>query len=993
MHKLLIICSVLLFTGLAASSQQKTLSLKLVKKEAEILPGQIINFPFFITNKSGRPLQLNTEISVPQGWKVIIKSKTVLIEPEKQNFSVFTLQVPPGYPVGKYEIVVKAVADGQTLATEIADLRVKEIENISLQLLEAPDYILAGDTLKANYQLQNQGNTLKNVFIETGNCQVSGDPEIKLRPGKTAKFTVFKVIPEETSKAVKEFISVRAVVDEKVMESKYQSILVFPSKNTKKDLFHRFPVSLSATYISTNRQAKYQSAYQFELFGSGWLGPQQKHKIEFLARGPNNTNLSFLGMYDQYYLSYSGKNLEVFLGEKSFSFTPLTESSRFGVGTENKVKLNNGLFMGFLYVNPRFFGEIEDEYAIYTGFEKDRNNILSLYFIQKNNRLTQEDTYLGSLNTIFQPLKKTTVELELSRGVFGEIADNAYRTNINTQFLIFNLAGNYFYTGKNYPGFYSNSTFYSGNLSANLTSRLSIGVYAREDFLNAELDTFFVYAPYSKSFQTILNYNFANRSYLKFFWREFERKDRLALDKFHYKTRSVNAQINQKIKKFDYDVIGEIGNTTNYLLAPGQNKQQTYRASLNLGYRLNPRNAFRAFGSWSNINRFVSGEQRNLTAGLSATSKISKNFSANFHLQNAYNIDDYYRNRNLMQLNLDYRFLKHHQFTVRSFYTIFRRQTENPEFTFSATYTYNFGLPVKQLVKAGDLKGRITNENDEPVEGVIVNLLNESAVTNKNGEFRFPSIQPGRHLLSVDRSDFEIDEVTNIPLPIEVEILEEQTTTINFKITEGAKVTGRFVTEKKQPDEFSGGNIVIELASETEQFRISSSPDGAFSFPVVRPGNWKLKIYSSSIPKGYELNQTLYNLTLEPGAKKTVNIDLKPKKRNIIFKSQNISLSTSDMNKNKPVELSGSPKAKTNKQPNGNFYSIQVGAFSKQIEPNAEFFKGYKFDHEKKIGNYYIYFIGTFENREQAEKAKPELQKAFKGAFVVRFKNGNAIYR
>ncbi|HKJ80267.1 MAG TPA: carboxypeptidase regulatory-like domain-containing protein, partial [Prolixibacteraceae bacterium] len=420
------------------------------------------------------------------------------------------------------------------------------------------------------------------------------------------------------------------------------------------------------------------------------------------------------------------------------------------------------------------------------------------------------------------------------------------------------------------------------------------------------------------------------------------------------------------------------------------------RASLNLGYRINSRNAFRAFGSWSNINSFVSGEQRNVTAGMSVVTRLHKNISANFHLQNAYNIEDYYRNRNLMQLNVDYKFLKQHKFTLRSFYTLFRRQTENPEFTFSATYTYNFGFPVKRLMKAGDLSGRVTNDADEPVEGVIISMLNKSAVSDKNGEFSFKSIQPGNHLIIVDRSNFNINETINIPTPIEVSIFEDQVTPLHFKVTEGAKVTGRFTSSDQTSPNSPGKNIIIELADENEQFRISTSTDGTFSFPIVRPGNWRLKIYPNSIPSGFEINQTNFNLQLKPGENMELEIPLLRKKRNIIFKSQNISLSTSSAPKTDPVKPALDNKLKEPKN-EGNkndhiFYTVQVGVFSKKIDPGSTFFKGYKFDHEKKTDQYYIYFIGTFEHRDEAEKAKSELQKTFKGAFVVKFKN-NMIVR
>ena len=100
--------------------------------------------------------------------------------------------------------------------------------------------------------------------------------------------------------------------------------------------------------------------------------------------------------------------------------------------------------------------------------------------------------------------------------------------------------------------------------------------FCKEDFRNAELDTFFVTAPYTKSFQSSINYNIAQRAYLKFYWRQFERKDRLELDKFHYKTKSLNTQFSHRFRKIDYNLRGEYGKTTNLLLSEN-NQQTTYR--------------------------------------------------------------------------------------------------------------------------------------------------------------------------------------------------------------------------------------------------------------------------------------------------------------------------------------------------------------------------------------------------------------------------------
>ena len=981
--------------GFEVSGQRSNpLSIQFIRNKTETLPNEIVNIPFFIKNNSENTFSISVNVEVPDRWNLITRPEPAAIEPAEQKFSVVSIQIPSAFSVGNYTVTVSVLdtGTGKILSSNKTEIRVNEIENISLQLIESPEHVLAGEEYNARYLLINQGNTEKSIFIETTNCDVKGVSEISLKPGESKEINVYRQTSEEIFNTQKIFCTVRALLSTEVQESVFSPVIVFPVKNAKRDLYFRYPITASATYLATTQDDNYQSAYQFELSGNGSLDPQGKHKLEFLARGPNSSNLSFLGLYDQYYISYMNKNLELSVGERSYSFTPLTESSRFGFGVESKIIFNSGLGFGFTYVNPRFYEGIKNEMAFYSQFEKDRNNKIGFYYVLKKNVDIEDEISLVSLNSSFQPWERTSLEIEASRGFFGEIADNAFRGNLNTQFWIFRAAGNYFYTGKNYPGYYSNSTFYSGSLSAQITSKINIGVYARQDFTNAQLDTFFVTAPYSKSVQTFLNYNIASRTYLKIYWREYERKDRLALEKFHYKIRSVNSQFRQKLNRVEYSVLGEYGQTTNFLL---DETQDTYRGTANLGYRFNSNNAIRIFGSYSNINSFVSGGQRNVTAGLSVSSQVFKNLKANFHLQNAYDIEDYYRNRNLMQLNLNYTFLQNHELSFRSYYTLFHRETENPEFFLSATYTYKLGVPVKQVIKAGDVKGQLTDEQGNPVEGVVLHLYNKTTITNNNGEYLFKTIPPGQHLLSIERSGFEIDEIPGIPMPVRVDVIEDRETTLNFRITKGAKLTGRFQLTENDGSELRNSNItpyniIIELKSDFEQFRITSDENGRFSFPLVIPDSWTFRIYENSIPEGFEIEKKMYRFDFQPGENINLQIDIRRKKRNIIFKSQNISLSNSGNGELQPMKLKlkSSENEKTDKLDEGIIYTVQVGAFTKKVSTESSFFKGETFDFEKQIDNFYKYFIGRFNSLEKAVEERKRLESKFGGAFVVGIKNG-----
>lgn len=991
----------LILPGFGLSGQtDQVVKLSSSQSEIKVLPGQIVNLAFFAENKTDAFQSVEMVMNLPDGWKRILSSQKTELKPGEKKFLIFSVQIPSLQPVGEVEASLLAtnVHSGGMLDSLSVFLTVGEVEKIEMYLVKSPEFIRAGEELRSEFLLQNLGNTVKKVFFETRNCRIDGKPEIDIEPGQSVRLFAVNQPSGEIIESSKSYFTVRALVSGEVKESIFQSYLVFPVKEKKKDLYFRFPVEFSATYLSSNQRGSFQQGWQFELSGSGSLDESGKHQLDFLARGPNNINLSFLGMYDQYFVSYTSKNLELFAGEKAFSFTPLTESSRFGIGAESKIIFNNGLNFGAQYVKPRFYQEIKDEMAVFAGADFNDKNSVALYFISKQWTAGPDVTQLASLNTRFQPLERTLVELEFSRGYFQETRDNAVRANFNSQFSIFTVAGNYYYTGKNYPGYFSNSTFYSGNLSANLSQKISLGFYAKEDFINARLDTFFVTAPYSRSLQSVLNYKLASRAYLKFFWRQYERKDRLVLDKFHYKTNSINSQFSYRLNRFEYSVLGEYGETTNFLLEPGKNQQNMYRSSLNLAYRFNSKHALRLFGSWSNINRFISGEQKNLMAGMSVVSEIAKNLRANIHLQNAYNIEDYYRNRNLMQMNIDFTPGTKHKFSLRSFYTLFRQETENPELTFSVNYSYKLGVPLKKVILAGDLKGCVTRENGVPVDGLVISFMNKTAVTNRNGEFSFKAVPTGRHLLFVDKSALAINEIPEIADHFQVEILEDKVSEANFKITKGAKFSGKFEVEETgitvlQKGEVKLENIIIELKNDQEQYRITTSDNGNFSFPLVRPGEWSFRIYTTSLPEGYEVEEPVTRIQLQPGDNKNLAVLLKQKKRNIIFKSENKVLqplkqlnSTDEKPGLEQKEIAEPEEPKTT-----SFYSVQIGAFKRKIAKDADYFKAAPYDFEKQKDNLYKYFIGRFSSETEAASEQKRLEKIYINPFVVRFKDEQII--
>lgn len=73
------------------------------------------------------------------------------------------------------------------------------------------------------------------------------------------------------------------------------------------------------------------------------------------------------------------------------------------------------------------------------------------------------------------------------------------------------------------------------------------------------------------------------------------------------------------------------------------------------------------------------------------------------------------------------------------------------------------------------------------------------------------------------------------------------------------------------------------------------------------------------------------------------------------------------------------------------FYAVQILSVAKELPKGAYDLKGEKEAKYIKVGNLYKYYLGEYKTRAEASKRVKEVQKRFKGSFVIHVKNGEII--
>ena len=297
-------------------------------------PGKVHYISFKISNLSGDPQHIVPEVKYPDGMKPAVPLLPIQIAPGDSRVVIVSLSIPAGLIAGKYPLPIRFSSDSGQEKSFSPEITVKEREGLTLELLESPEFVMGGDKINAVYLVRNTGNSRRRILLEAHNCNLTST-FVTLDPGESVSIEASAETSKYLEKASSHGFSVRAVLSETTAVRSYQNVRVFPLKEAEADLWFRYPVTLSARYLARGREGTYSDGYQLEAFGKGFLDTEKKHEFEFLARGPNNYELSFLGLYDEYYVSYKNERFNTFWGSKSYMFTPLTESARYGMGTEN----------------------------------------------------------------------------------------------------------------------------------------------------------------------------------------------------------------------------------------------------------------------------------------------------------------------------------------------------------------------------------------------------------------------------------------------------------------------------------------------------------------------------------------------------------------------------------------------------------------------------------------------------------------------------------
>jgi hypothetical protein len=422
--------------------------------------------------------------------------------------------------------------------------------------------------------------------------------------------------------------------------------------------------------------------------------------------------------------------------------------------------------------------------------------------------------------------------------------------------------------------------------------RLGIGASSYENNLDrrqGESDT----AVSENLVQATLDFSLQNGWFLMVGFDDFGRVDRLAPANFDYSETSYWIRFGRNFGQINWSVEPRFSDQHNYLTGVSES---AWNVNFLVSYFPSPNLTLSFF--WNLGDNDVLSESYLLRGSSSFGGSVFWRASPRLTLSLAYTRSGIGDNAEMLSNQFD--LIATYEMTEDRLLTL-EVSRDDYETEYRLSYQIPIGIKTVKKTNVGILRGRVFNSMVPEKPGlpdIVVRVGTEAVVTDKDGVFLFPALEPGFYRVMIDPKSIGYGFTTVQKYPISLEVKGGPTpVSMDIGITQGAIFRGRVAlggdagkdgAAAPAPDSSGTGpvslaHILVELSREDQTVRRSTDMNGEFVFDNIRPGNWQLKFYEAGIPAGYQFETESKTIELAPGdAVEMVNL-IFPKKRTIQF--------------------------------------------------------------------------------------------------------------
>lgn len=928
MKRILAVIVILMSLISSGEAQERGVQVRPADKELfETEPRQIVTTVFRVTNTASEQREFVAELKLPQGWLPITRESVFLLEGNKTETRLVSFLAPETAAAGKYKVtyLVKAREDPSVSDFYTIYVVVLPVTKLAVEIREAPEYVIAGEAYQASYVIMNQSNVSADVRVTVENradlpCSIDKQ-RLSLGPGEAAIVTAHT----RTDEALKKVLTLRMeavaqLADDAGTQARVKHLVnVIPKITGDGDRFHRIPMEMTLRQVVA-KNGHQNGGFQALLSGGGTIDEEGKKHIAVHLQGPDTLEGSRFGERDEYQLSFWTDQVALYLGDHVYSLSPLTERYLYGRGAEATAKVKDFQLGGY-FLKTRWLDPEEEQRAAYIDYTIREKYKLGVNYLGK--KTDDEDSDIVSIRGNFQPIQDTDVDLEYAYGRKGTNGqDDAYLLKASGAQFNAPYYLSFIRAGPDYPGYYSDTELLSAGLSLPLRKNLRLNGNYWHEKQNLELDPALSDAPLEQYYKLGLQYRLKTGTDLFLDYTNRDRRDRLVNPSFDFQEDTIRLGAGHSFSKWSVHGSAEFGRIHDDIYGDTSDLTR-YEASAYFRPTENQRySTYVHYDSHSEVN----GEKsRQLTGGINGYLNIGSGLSLDFNAYTSTYLDSDLQDEHNIGLRSSYvihsknKMFNNNRISLSGWYTGYGGSNQEDEMALMVEYTIPFEIPIKRKKTIGTLKGRVYDyQSREPVKDAIVRVNEATAVTDKKGNFVFPSLPPGNQYVRVDTGRVGHDLVPMGRYPMNVSIRGGKDESIELALVRGATVSGQIVVyrfegnpeERKKESTQNGqearavnedtgialpagsGNtemvkayglsgVLVELADGAEIRRRVTDNRGYFEFEELPPGQCVVTIMNENLPEYHYIEQDTFQFELSPGEHKEILSRVLPTRRPI----------------------------------------------------------------------------------------------------------------
>ncbi|MFZ3273451.1 MAG: hypothetical protein WA143_04190, partial [Lutibacter sp.] len=699
-----------------------------------LVPGKNYTIAFEISNTTGNPLNLSCEFVVSDQFYLTTNLKKLVVEANNKKIVLFTFGVNSHCTSGDYTALLKITNSDNNapIASQEIALNVSKLYNLTVDVLNAPEYLRLEKEYYCEYLVTNNGNSEEKITFESSNALKIVPAIAVLKPDSSMVVAVYQLVPGNVRSKTMVLNNLKAyMVSTDLLFSNRAAITLYPNNTKKPDLYHRFPVTVS-TIFNSLKGLDTLNVFKFKVSGQGFLDKGNEHYLNFEYSGPSQSDIVRFGDYERYSVLYKNKKMEAVAGHVNFSLSNITETSRYGTGGILSYDFGKTTATVF-YVKPRFTKQISDSYGGKISQDLSDKAYVEAGFINRTLFENNEEFNSKIFNIAsFYTLNRFKLN--------GEIA---YETNYKTNGLAYSLEAylnlkkwdfinSAQYSDKNYKGYLRSSKQLFSLANYRFSKKIDMQIGAEYRAINPVKDTInYSSSPITTKYQAYFNYNINRNNKIRVGGYYRNKEDRLSLQNYNFEEKLATLSFYSRMtNKYDLIWQNRVGKTINFL-ANTTEPQSTFFSSLSISANIFKDLILGLNGDYQQSNKKSAENELVKTfyygGNLQYNLKSYLNVSA-FYKKN-YDFDELDEAQNYLQAQVNYNYQRKHLLSVAVSQTSLPVFPIKKELLITASYSFVVNVPISKNKTVGSLTGKITSAEKVNLEGILVLLDDHIAIT------------------------------------------------------------------------------------------------------------------------------------------------------------------------------------------------------------------------------------------------------------------------